>query len=108
MSTLFSSPGFRPTSLDCLTRGGAHLFDEQALEAPVISLSLGDDCLFRFGGLERNGRTKSVRLRSGDAVVIGGASRLCHHGVDRIYPQTSTLLPNGGRINLTLRRVAPV
>ena len=94
---------------DATARMGLHRdADEQALEAPVISLSLGDDCLFRFGGLERMGKTKSIRLRSGDAVVIGGASRLCHHGVDRIYPQTSTLLPNGGRINLTLRRVAPI
>ncbi len=80
--------------------------DEQALDAPVISLSLGDDCLFRFGGLERNGPTKSIRLQSGDAVVIGGASRLCYHGVDRLYPGTSTLLAGEGRINLTLRRIA--
>ena len=81
--------------------------DEQALTIPVVSLSLGDDCLFRFGGQERSSPTKSIRLRSGDAVLIGGASRLCFHGVDRIYPGTSTLLTADGRINLTLRRVAP-
>lgn len=79
--------------------------DEQALDAPVVSISLGDACLFRAGGESRSDRTKSFRLNSGDVLIIGGASRLCFHGVDRLYPQTSTLLPNGGRINLTMRRV---
>lgn len=79
--------------------------DESALDAPVVSISLGDSCLFRFGGESRGGKTRSQRLNSGDVVVIGGASRLCFHGVDRIYPATSTLLAQGGRINLTLRRV---
>lgn len=81
--------------------------DEQALDAPVVSISLGEACLFRFGGEKRSGGTKSQRLESGDVVVIGGAARLCFHGVDRIYPQTSTLLAQGGRINLTMRRVYP-
>ncbi len=79
--------------------------DEQDLSAPVLSISLGDDCLFRVGETERSGRTTSIRLHSGDIVVIGGEGRLCFHGVDRIYPNTSALLKNGGRINLTLRRV---
>ena len=79
--------------------------DEEALEAPVVSISLGDSCLFRFGGATRGGRTKSVTLHSGDVVLIGGASRLCFHGVDRIMANTSPLLGRGGRINLTLRRV---
>jgi alkylated DNA repair protein (DNA oxidative demethylase) len=79
--------------------------DEAALDAPVVSISLGDSCLFRFGGTERKGATKSVRLHSGDVVLIGGAARLCFHGVDRIMAGSSTLLPRGGRINLTLRRV---
>ncbi|MBM3608458.1 MAG: alpha-ketoglutarate-dependent dioxygenase AlkB [Alphaproteobacteria bacterium] len=82
--------------------------DEEALDAPVVSISLGGSCLFRFGGAARGGRTKSQRLNSGDVVVIGGPSRLCFHGVDRIYPATSALLAQGGRINLTLRRVRPV
>ena len=81
--------------------------DEQNLAAPVVSLSLGDTALFRVGGLERSDPTQSVRLASGDAVVLGGAGRLAFHGVDRIVPATSTLLPEGGRINLTLRRVTP-
>jgi len=79
--------------------------DEQDLSAPVVSLSLGDTCLFRVGEPRRGGRTVSIRLHSGDVVVLGGEGRLCYHGVDRIYPATSTLLKNGGRINLTLRRV---
>lgn len=82
--------------------------DEQDLAAPVLSVSLGDDCLFRVGETTRSGRTVSFRLRSGDIVVLGGEGRLAFHGVDRIYPATSTLLKNGGRINLTLRRVRKV
>ncbi|MER9583462.1 alpha-ketoglutarate-dependent dioxygenase AlkB [Mesorhizobium sp. M0276] len=84
--------------------------DEADFSAPVVSVSLGDDCLFRVGqvtreGATREGGTKSFRLKSGDVVVLGGEGRLCFHGVDRIYPSTSALLKNGGRINLTLRRV---
>src|ERR1041385_1065688 len=79
--------------------------DEQDFSAPVVSLSLGATCLFRVGGLKRSDPTNSVRLASGDAVVLGGEGRLAFHGVDRILPGTSTLLPEGGRINLTLRRV---
>ena len=79
--------------------------DEAELNAPVLSISLGDACLFRVGGTKREERTVSFRLESGDIVLIGGPGRLAFHGVDRIYPATSTLLKNGGRINLTLRRV---
>ena len=79
--------------------------DEADLAAPVLSVSLGDDCLFRVGETTRGGRTTSIKLKSGDVVVLGGEGRLCYHGVDRIYPATSVLLKKGGRINLTLRRV---
>ncbi|WP_431320912.1 alpha-ketoglutarate-dependent dioxygenase AlkB family protein [Rhizobium sp. YTU87027] len=80
--------------------------DEQDLAAPVVSISLGNSCLFRVGGLARNDPTLSFKLSSGDIVILGAEGRLCFHGVDKIYPSTSTLLKNGGRINLTLRRVA--
>ena len=79
--------------------------DESDFDAPVVSLSLGDTCLFRIGGAKRGDPTHTLRLASGDAVVLGGKARLAFHGVDRIMPGTSTLLPQGGRINLTLRRV---
>ena len=82
--------------------------DEQAFEAPVLSVSLGDTCLFRYGGLKRNDPTRSVKLSSGDVLLIGGASRLCFHGVDRVMAGSSDLLPRGGRINLTLRRVSKI
>lgn len=81
--------------------------DEADLSAPVLSISLGNTCLFRIGGLARTERTKSLKLESGDVFLLGGEGRLCFHGVDRIYPGTSTLLKSGGRINLTLRRVNP-
>lgn len=79
--------------------------DEQDFDAPVVSLSLGDTCLFRIGGTRRTDPTRSFRLTSGDAFVLGGPERLAFHGVDRIMAGTSTLLKDGGRINLTLRRV---
>ena len=79
--------------------------DERDFAAPVVSLSLGDSCLFRIGGMKRADPTRTIRLASGDALVLGGEARLAFHGVDRIIPGTSTLLREGGRINLTLRRV---
>ncbi len=81
--------------------------DERELAAPVVSISLGDACLFRVGGVTRQERTISFRLESGDVVIIGGENRLAFHGVDKIYPGTSALLKREGRINLTLRRVNP-
>ncbi|MGX6646410.1 alpha-ketoglutarate-dependent dioxygenase AlkB family protein [Maricaulaceae bacterium MS644] len=92
-------------------RMGLHVDnDERAVNAPVVSVSLGDWARFRLGGPSRRDPTASFILNSGDVVVLGGAARACHHGVDRIYPGTSTLLPESwrpGRINLTLRRVTP-
>jgi DNA oxidative demethylase len=79
--------------------------DEEDFEAPVVSVSLGDTALFRLGGTTRGGKTISIKLVSGDVLVMGGASRLCYHGIDKIYPGTSPLLKDGGRINLTMRRV---
>jgi alkylated DNA repair protein (DNA oxidative demethylase) len=79
--------------------------DETDFGAPVLSVSLGDTCLFRIGGTTRDAPTRSFRLASGDVMLLEGESRLAFHGVDRLYPGTSTLLKDGGRINLTLRVV---
>lgn len=79
--------------------------DETDYDMPVVSISLGDDALFRVGGPERGGKTASLWLNSGDVAVMGGAARLNYHGIDRIRAGTSTLMPNGGRVNLTLRVV---
>lgn len=79
--------------------------DEEELDAPVVSISLGDTAVFRIGGLKRNEPTRTIKLLSGDVMVMGGPSRLRYHGIDRILTRTSNLLPEGGRINLTLRRV---
>ncbi len=81
--------------------------DEQAANAPVVSVSLGDTALFRMGGPERRGATRSIRLPSGSVVVMGGPARHFFHGVDRILPGSSGLLTGGGRINITMRRVTP-
>jgi alkylated DNA repair protein (DNA oxidative demethylase) len=80
--------------------------DEGDFTWPVLSVSLGDPALFRMGGPARSDPTTSVLLESGDVVVMGGAARLAYHGIDRIRFGASTLLPKGGRINLTLRVVA--
>jgi DNA oxidative demethylase len=91
---------------DSAARMGLHQDrDEQEFAAPVVSFSLGDTALFRVGGTQRNAPTRSFRLASGDAMSLAGESRLAFHGVDRIIVGSSTLLPEGGRINLTLRRV---
>lgn len=88
------------------SRLGSHRdADEADTAAPVVSVSLGDDATFHIGGLRRSDPKERIRLRSGDVVVLGGASRLAYHGIDRIFAGTSDLLPEGGRINLTLRRV---
>lgn len=89
--------------------------DEGELSAPVLSLSLGAPARFRYGGLSRAGPTRSIRLEPGDALVMGGAARLIHHGIDRLLPGTPDLFggdaaafpPAGWRCNLTLRRVTP-
>lgn len=88
-------------------RMGSHRdADEDDFSAPVVSVSLGDDAIFHVGGLRRSDPKQRMILRSGDVVVLGGPSRLAYHGIDRVLAGTSDLVPAGGRINLTLRRVA--
>jgi alkylated DNA repair protein (DNA oxidative demethylase) len=79
--------------------------DEEDFAAPVLSVSLGDTGIFRVGGRSRKDATRAFELKSGDVVVLGGDDRLAFHGIDRILAGTSDLIPDGGRFNLTLRRV---
>ena len=79
--------------------------DEEDFSAPVLSVSLGDTGVFRVGGISRKDPTTRYELQSGDVIVLGGEDRLAFHGIDRILPGTSGLLQEGGRFNLTLRRV---
>lgn len=79
--------------------------DEANFDWPVVSISLGDDALFRVGGTERGGKTESIWLQSGDVAVMGGPARLNYHGIDRIKFGSSSLLKEGGRLNITLRVV---
>jgi alkylated DNA repair protein (DNA oxidative demethylase) len=80
--------------------------DEADLGAPVLSVSLGDTAVFRVGPAA-GGPTKSIRLASGDVCALTGPARLARHGIDRLLPGSSSLIPGGGRINLTLRRAGP-
>ena len=78
---------------------------EERSDAPVVSLSLGDACVFRFGNTgSRNKPYKDIDLVSGDLFVFGGASRFAFHGVPRIYPGTADpRLGLTGRLNITMR-----
>ena len=81
--------------------------DELALNAPVVSVSVGDPAMFRIGGRSRGGTTQGLKLFSGDVVVLAGEARQCYHGVSKVFYGESALVPKGGRINLTMRRVNP-
>lgn len=90
---------------DAEARMGMHRDADEKSPSPVVSLSLGDSCVFRFGNTET--RTKpytDIELRSGDLVVFGGPSRLAYHGVPRVYAETAPPdLGLTGRLNITLR-----
>ena len=86
--------------------------DEADFTSPVVSISLGCDARFHIGGPQRSDAKTRITLNSGDVVVLGGASRLAFHGIDRVIAGTSTLDlsrfgPRCSRLNLTLRRVSP-
>ncbi|MEU4871498.1 alpha-ketoglutarate-dependent dioxygenase AlkB [Streptomyces sp. NPDC021608] len=86
-------------------RMGMHRDADERSTAPVVSLSLGDACVFRFGNTRTRTRPYTdVELRSGDLFVFGGASRLAYHGVPRVLPGTAPAgLGLTGRLNVTLR-----
>lgn len=106
-----------PADADCclvnLYRDGARMGlhqdrDEADFSFPVLSVSLGDTAVFRLGGASRNAPSRTLRLASGDVCLLAGEARLALHGVDRVLGGSSRLIPGGGRLNLTLRRAAPV
>jgi alkylated DNA repair protein (DNA oxidative demethylase) len=78
--------------------------DERDFSQPIVTVSLGDAADFLVGGFERSAPTASLRVQNGDAVIMGGASRMRFHGVRRIYPGTSPLGDLGGRFSLTFRK----
>ena len=107
--------GYRPdTALlnyyDAAARMGMHQDKDEGCSAPIVSLSLGDACVFRFGNTQtRSAPYQDVELRSGDLFVFGGPSRYAFHGVPRVHPGTASpeLGMRGGRLNLTLRMTGP-
>jgi alkylated DNA repair protein (DNA oxidative demethylase) len=90
---------------DATAKMGLHQDKDERVLDPVVSLSLGDTCVFRFGNTEnRNRPYTDVELRSGDLFVFGGPSRLAYHGVPKTLPGTAEPeLGLKGRLNLTLR-----
>ncbi|MGW0081020.1 alpha-ketoglutarate-dependent dioxygenase AlkB family protein [Streptomyces sp. NPDC003393] len=87
------------------SRMGMHRDSDEKSGAPVVSLSLGDTCVFRFGNTGTRARPYTdVELRSGDLFVFGGPPRLAYHGVPRVHPGTAPPeLGLTGRLNITLR-----
>ena len=86
---------------DLQSKMGLHLDnDEKDFSYPVVSISIGNTALFRFGGQKRSDKTQSIKLNNGDVLIMGQESRLIYHGIDRIYP--SDIYDN--RINLTLKK----
>ena len=78
---------------------------EENKNAPIISISLGDSGIFILGGLMRTDETKQYIVQSGDIIVMGGESRNFFHAFKGTVPNTSNLLKDGGRLNLTIRQV---
>ncbi|WP_328671566.1 alpha-ketoglutarate-dependent dioxygenase AlkB [Streptomyces sp. NBC_00322] len=91
---------------DGAARMGMHQDKEERSGAPVVSLSIGDTCVFRFGNTETRGRPYTdVELASGDLFVFGGPTRFAYHGVPKVYPGTADPATgmSRGRLNITLR-----
>ena len=91
---------------DAAARMGLHQDKDERSEAPIVSISLGDRCVFRFGNThDRKRPYTDIELRSGDLFVFGGANRLAYHGVPRIHPGTAdpAIGLADGRLNITLR-----
>ena len=92
------------------SRMGLHQDKDESPETiaagtPIVSFSLGDTALFRIGGLRRRDPVETIQLKSGDAFVFGGPSRLRYHGVARILGGSAPVdLGFSGRINLTFRQ----
>jgi alkylated DNA repair protein (DNA oxidative demethylase) len=88
-------------------RLGLHQDGDEPVDAPVVTISLGDTCRFRFAGVDR--RTApftDLELRSGDLLVFGGPTRLIYHGVPNTFSGTAPAglgLPPG-RVSITVRQ----
>jgi alkylated DNA repair protein (DNA oxidative demethylase) len=90
---------------------GLHQDKDEESGAPVVSLSIGDGCVFRFGNSENRGRPYTdVELSSGDLFVFGGPARFAYHGVPKVMPGTGDPATglNSGRLNITLRETGLV
>ncbi|MFB8201870.1 alpha-ketoglutarate-dependent dioxygenase AlkB family protein [Kitasatospora purpeofusca] len=87
-------------------RMGLHQDRDERADAPVVSLSLGDTCVFRLGNTETRTRPwTDLELRGGDLLVFGGPARFAYHGVVRTLPGTADpALGLTGRLNVTVRQ----
>ena len=106
-----AAAGYRPdvaliNFYDERARMGMHADKDERSPAPVVSLSLGSTCVFRFGNAQSRGRPwRDIELESGDLFVFGGPSRLAYHGVTKTRPGSGPpdIGLSDGRLNITLR-----
>lgn len=87
---------------------GLHQDKTEISRAPVISISIGDDCVFVIGGLKKTDPKTNIILHSGDVLIMGAEHRLIYHGVKKIIPNTAPSeleMKQSGRINITIRQV---
>jgi alkylated DNA repair protein (DNA oxidative demethylase) len=78
--------------------------NERDRTQPIVTVSLGDSCIFEVGGETRSVKPQEIRLDSGDVLIMYEKGRMLYHGVKEIIPCTSNILKNGGRVSLTLRK----
>jgi DNA oxidative demethylase len=87
-------------------RLGIHQDGEEPSAAPVVTIGLGDACIFRLAGVDRRtGPFTDIEMRSGDLLVFGGPNRRIYHGVPKVFPGTAPPdlgLPLG-RLSITVR-----
>ncbi|WP_030824371.1 alpha-ketoglutarate-dependent dioxygenase AlkB family protein [Streptomyces hygroscopicus] len=91
---------------DAQAKLGMHQDKDERSSAPVVSLTIGDSCVFRFGNTETRTRPYTdLELASGDLFVFGGPSRYAYHAVPRILPGTGDPATGlrSGRLNITMR-----
>ena len=113
LARLVDEPDYRPDT--CLinyypasakSKLGLHQDNsERNLKPAIISISIGDDCVFAIGTSNRKDPLQEILLRTGDVFIMHGQSRLAYHSVKRIIPNSSNILKNNGRLNLTIRQV---
>ncbi|MEG4350199.1 alpha-ketoglutarate-dependent dioxygenase AlkB [Microcoleus sp. LAD1_D3] len=113
LANLVDEPDYRPDT--CLinyypannkSKLGLHQDNSESnLKPAIISISIGDDCVFAIGTTNRRDPVREILLTTGDVLIMHKESRLAYHSVKRIIANSSNILKNNGRLNFTIRQV---